>query len=810
MAATATSASDVLKSLLNDAHSNTLLKPRSDVVRDKPVTLSSGKRIVLRAKSNKTKEKEKSAVSGMTADKNSLECVNMASLWEKIRIQEAAKRELHEFDKRREALEQSEKELRESMATGNSSSTKKRKNKGRVNSLWTEKYRPRKFIDLIGNERVNANILKWLSDWTYAVKSGKLIDSNSYDRDIYKDPLKRPRKKVLLIHGPPGIGKTTIAQCVCKQLGYEVQEVNSSDERSGTVVKEKVKNAMRMRSLSGKNVCLLLDEIDGAAGNEGGFIRVLVGLLNRDVRATEEWNSFNKLKWNKREDFLKRPIIAMCNDIGAHCLDQLKPYCEIVQFKKSSKKSIKKRLKMILEKEGVSGTSESLLDDLIISLDGDIRNCINFLQFSSRDLSGRLKDTEVVWFQLLKEIFNLERRPVQNDKSKSKSEVFQELMAKLSNTSNDLGRINAGCFNLMLQVDEDYGGSTLAKLDEVSDWLYFEDVMSRNYRLFEREELSLYGALTPLKFFSLFADVNDGRMSDRRDRFNFKSPERFETRRAVNELVGRLVREYRFAVSRDRLVSDELSMVNAIVVPSLLGVKELEHDEPRLRTIAGVLAQLKIEVECPTTGKGRFGGGGHGNSYMAGGRFKPDIVAGLVDSVCRDKDREAQAKGARDVDGDGDDDDKSLNAIRAMPYARAVGEYLARTQAAAGGTGAPPETGNSVDRNGAKRRPAPAGEDDGTGRKVPRREADASPGTTADYFKSQYRSFHAQLHRERPASADVDADADVDAGADAGAKAPMDAPQGVMHRNENRIWVKYHEGFSNAVRKEITLRGLLA
>ncbi|NOY21857.1 AAA family ATPase, partial [Shigella flexneri] len=52
------------------------------------------------------------------------------------------------------------------------------------------------------------------------------------------DPLKRPRKKVLLIHGPPGIGKTTIAQCVCKQLGYEMHEINSSDERSGPAVKD--------------------------------------------------------------------------------------------------------------------------------------------------------------------------------------------------------------------------------------------------------------------------------------------------------------------------------------------------------------------------------------------------------------------------------------------------------------------------------------------------------------------------------------------------------------------------------------------
>ena len=773
MASSTSLASDVLRSLLNESRSNNLLRPSSNVVRDKQVTLSSGKRIMLRAKRKETKEKEKKAVSSMSADKNALACVDMPLLWEKLRIEEMTKRELHEFERSKELLEESGKELQEL--------TSSKRKKGKVNSLWTEKYRPRKFIDLIGNERVNASILKWLGDWTYAVNGGKLIDSNSYDRNMHVDPLKRPRKKILLIHGPPGIGKTTIAQCVCKQLGYQIQEINSSDERSGMVVREKVKNALKMRSLSGKNVCLLLDEIDGAAGNENGFIKVLVGMLNKDIKATEEWNSFNKLKWNKREDFLKRPIIALCNDVGSHCLDQLKPFCEIVQFKKSSKKSIKKRLKMILETERLGELNESLLDDLIISLDGDIRNCINFLQFNSRDLNGRIKDSEVVWFQLLKDIFNLENKNVTNNKSKS--EIFGELMTKLSNSANDLSRISSGCFNLMLQVNEEYGGGNLAKLNEVSDWLYFDDMMGQHYRHFEREELSMYGAVAPLKFFGLFANFSDGSFYDRRERFNFKSQEDHETRRRVQDMVKLLVPEYGFAVSRETLVSDELAMLNAIVVPTGRAVKELEHDESRLRTIAGVLDVLKIRIEGGG-GRSRFGNGS--NIYTAHRRFIPDIVAGLVEANGgtngADRARKGDDKGV--ANSDAGRDTGSLNGVRAMPYIRMIDEYLARSR-----------RGDAADRQKREREaPEP---DEGATRKKKAAIAGAAEReavSTVDFFRKQYSSFHAQL--EGASSETTDTEATVAAG-------------GVMHKNENRIWVKYHEGFSNAVRKEITLQSLL-
>ncbi|KAG0686542.1 hypothetical protein C6P40_003837, partial [Pichia californica] len=622
----------LLNSLLNKNKGKSLLQTNSNVVVDKQVTLSNGNRIILHAKSTKSKDSERDVLSNMNWDKESIcEMVNMTEILEKIRIDEITKAELSKFDENNLILEESRKDL-ELLTKKN----KKNKSKINSNSLWTEKYRPRKFIDLIGNEKINSQILKWLNDWNYVVNGGKLIDSNTYNRDISIDPLKRPRKKIILIHGPPGIGKTTIAQCVCKQLGYEMQEINSSDERSGNVVKEKIKNTLKMNSLSGKNMCLLLDEIDGAFGNENGFIRILIGLLNKDIKATEEWNSFNKLKYNKKEDFIKRPIIAMCNDISAHCLDQLKPYCEIISFKKSSKNSIKKRLKMIIENEKLGEINESLLDDLIISLDGDIRNCINFLQFQSKNLNGKLKDIEINWFKILKDIFNIDNLNIKNEKSKEV--IFKELMKKLNNSNSELNKINNGCFNLMLQINEQDDVNDefikLKKIDSISEWNYFQDCINKDFNLFERNEISVYESLTPLKYFNLFTNFSHiNKFYERKEKLDFKNKENFELRKRIFEISNKLLNKYEFRINKENMIINELFMLNNILIPKKITVREFEMNKIKLNRVIEIMNELNIEIDCGQTSHGaRFK-----SSYMTYSKLRPNIILGMIGGVIEDK-----------------------------------------------------------------------------------------------------------------------------------------------------------------------------
>lgn len=79
--------------------------------------------------------------------------------------------------------------------------------------------------------------------------------------------------QILLLSGPPGLGKTTLAYVLAHQAGYQVLEVNASDERTGKVVDDRIKPALESRALSmngsmagNKPTCIVIDEIDGAAG----------------------------------------------------------------------------------------------------------------------------------------------------------------------------------------------------------------------------------------------------------------------------------------------------------------------------------------------------------------------------------------------------------------------------------------------------------------------------------------------------------------------------------------------------------------
>lgn len=89
------------------------------------------------------------------------------------------------------------------------------------------------------------------------------------------DPYLRPNDKVLLLTGPPGLGKTTLAHVIAHQAGYQTQEINASDDRTAKVVHDRIRQSLETRVMttlgnlsSSKPTCLIIDEIDGAAGGD--------------------------------------------------------------------------------------------------------------------------------------------------------------------------------------------------------------------------------------------------------------------------------------------------------------------------------------------------------------------------------------------------------------------------------------------------------------------------------------------------------------------------------------------------------------
>ncbi|ODA76686.1 hypothetical protein RJ55_07957 [Drechmeria coniospora] len=253
----------------------------------------------------------------------------------------------------------------------------------RKSLLWTEKYRARKFRDLCGDDGTNRMVLRWLKKWDPIVFPGapkpkpvvtRRPGMSQTDLDV------KAHRKILMLTGPPGLGKTTLAHVCAKQAGYEVIEVNASDDRGRDVVKNLIRTSLATESVKtvsnskmkdavghqkvARPVCVVVDEVDGVtsgsgASGEGGFVRALIDLVLTDQKNTSESTKLSAgrdRKTKKGDDFrLMRPLILICNDVYHPALRPLRQsnLAEIIHVGRPSVDAVVGRLKAVFEKEGI-------------------------------------------------------------------------------------------------------------------------------------------------------------------------------------------------------------------------------------------------------------------------------------------------------------------------------------------------------------------------------------------------------------------------------------------------------------------------
>ncbi|ODV61390.1 Ctf18p ASCRUDRAFT_7627 [Ascoidea rubescens DSM 1968] len=520
---------DVLKNSLNSLDTSNisnpfenLESPNSNLFKTKSVKLFNNKTIKLRSKININ-----ISDSSILNKKNNLvnqndSIINIDTLFKNLEISNIYKKNrLNNLKK-----------LNNSNQLQNTSSK---------NSLFVDKYRPKSFLDLIGNEKQNRSILKWLNQWNHCAfnnqsdlyKHDNNHNNNNNNNNMeIDDPFNRPNKKILLINGPPGTGKTTISHLIGKQLGYEILEINASDERSGVRVKEKLLNLLNNNLLNAKPLLLICDEIDGAS--EIGFINILLNIVQNDDKLTKQLiqlqlqnQNKNKLKNSKKKfKFILRPIITICNDLYSPVLEKLRNVSEIVTFKKISSNLIKSRLKRVcdLEKMAVSNKGE-LLDEIIELSNNDIRSSLNLLQFKNNAIKhgfnvnsdfenineNNYKDINIPVFRLNNLIF---KRNITKNKIENYNKLKGLLNYKVGNIN--IEKLNNNLFKTFPKFNDNNRLFNNEKsFSKVLDWINFNDYLSKSrFQLNSNsmgggEDLIKYLYDVPLVFFEVFNDFNN-------------------------------------------------------------------------------------------------------------------------------------------------------------------------------------------------------------------------------------------------------------------------------------------------------------
>ena len=120
------------------------------------------------------------------------------------------------------------------------------------NSL-AEKYRIKKYFDIIKQDPAVDEVKKFIKEF--------------------------PKKKALILYGPAGTGKTSLALAAAKENDLEVLELNSSDLRNRAQLEIVLKPATEQMSLFKKGKILLVDEVDGVTGTDIGGIAELMRLV---------------------------------------------------------------------------------------------------------------------------------------------------------------------------------------------------------------------------------------------------------------------------------------------------------------------------------------------------------------------------------------------------------------------------------------------------------------------------------------------------------------------------------------------------
>jgi len=214
--------------------------------------------------------------------------------------------------------------------------------------IWTEKYRPRKLEEVVGQNAIINNLTSYV---------------------------RKRNLPHLIFSGPAGVGKTAAAVAMARELygdtwSENFTELNASDERGIDVVRNKIKNFARTMPIGDASFKIIfLDEADALTDAAQSALR----------RTMERYSGTCR-------------FVLSCN-YSAKIIGPIQSRCSVYRFKSLSYDAIASRVKHIAEKEGLKLSEEAIKAINYVSL-GDMRRAVNALQ-SAAVLGSKVKPERI-------------------------------------------------------------------------------------------------------------------------------------------------------------------------------------------------------------------------------------------------------------------------------------------------------------------------------------------------------------------------------------------------------------------------------